>query len=137
VQDEMQVRPDLTLNAGVRLEGSTMPRRSGGATSTCATCWGSRRRPAVRQPRADGVAALGAAWNVRGSGRTSVRGGYGLYFNTNTHQNLIVTVTNPPATPRVVIPRPRSRCRRSSAVGHLHPADSVRHRTGRACTCGT
>ena len=30
------------------------------------------------------------------TGRTSLRGGYGLYFNTNNQQNLIVTVTNPP-----------------------------------------
>ena len=37
---------------------------------------------------------------------TSVRGGYGLYFNTNNQQNLIVTVTNPPATPRPVIVNP-------------------------------
>ena len=39
-------------------------------------------------------------------GRTAVRGGYGLYYNTNNQQNLIVTVTNPPATPRVVIANP-------------------------------
>src|SRR5690606_11515524 len=41
-----------------------------------------------------------------GDGRTAVRGGYGLYFNTNSHQNLIVTVTNTPATPRPVIINP-------------------------------
>ena len=35
-----------------------------------------------------------------------MRGGYGLYFNTNNQQNLIVTVTNPPATPRPVIVNP-------------------------------
>ena len=35
-----------------------------------------------------------------------MRGGYGIYFATNSSQNLIVTVTNPPATPRVVFPDP-------------------------------
>ena len=49
---------------------------------------------------------VGAAWDVLGDGSTSVRGGYGLYFNTNNQQNLIVTVTNPPATPRFVIATP-------------------------------
>ena len=29
-----------------------------------------------------------------------------MYFNTNSSQNLIVTVTNPPATPRVVFANP-------------------------------
>jgi hypothetical protein len=48
----------------------------------------------------------GFAWNLTGDGRTSLRGGYGMYFNTNSSQNLIVTVTNPPATPRVVFPNP-------------------------------
>ena len=49
---------------------------------------------------------MGFAWDVTGDGRTSLRGGYGLYFNTNNQQNLIVTVTNPPATPRVVFANP-------------------------------
>ncbi len=48
----------------------------------------------------------GVAWDVTGDGRTSVRAGYGLYFNTNSYQNLIVTVTNPPATPRFIIANP-------------------------------
>jgi hypothetical protein len=49
---------------------------------------------------------MGLAWDVFGDGTTAVRAGYGLYFNTNNHQNLIVTVTNPPATPRPVIINP-------------------------------
>ncbi len=36
-----------------------------------------------------------------------MRGGYGLYFNTNSYQNLIVTVTNPPATPRFIVANPK------------------------------
>ena len=48
----------------------------------------------------------GLAWDVFGDGSTSVRGGYGLYFGTTVQQNLIVTVTNPPVTPRFVIPNP-------------------------------
>jgi hypothetical protein len=43
---------------------------------------------------------------VTGDGRTSVRGGWGIYYATNSSQNLIVTVTNPPQTPRVVYQAP-------------------------------
>ena len=46
------------------------------------------------------------SWDVEGNGRTAVRGGYGLYYSTNSSQNLIVTVTNPPDTPRVVYQAP-------------------------------
>jgi hypothetical protein len=46
------------------------------------------------------------AWDLLGDGSTSVRAGYGLYTNTNNHQNLIVTVTNPPATPRAILANP-------------------------------
>ena len=49
---------------------------------------------------------VGAAWNIGGNDRTSLRGGYGLYYTVNNQQELIVTVTNPPATPRVVIAAP-------------------------------
>ena len=41
-----------------------------------------------------------------GDGKTALRGGYGLYYNTNGQQHLIVTVTNPPFTPRPVLVNP-------------------------------
>ena len=70
---------------------------------------GGRRRPSGRcyqNPGATFSPRLGAAWNIGGGDRTSLRGGYGLYYTLNNQQDLIVTVTNPPATPRVVIANP-------------------------------
>ena len=106
LQDDFQVTPRLTLNGGLRYEFHTLPRDIYGRDSALPDLMASE--PTTGQlydnssyknisPRA------GFAWDVFGDGRTSLRGGYGLYFNTNSHQNLIVTVTNPPSTPRPVI----------------------------------
>jgi len=107
LQDDVQVTPRLTVNLGLRFEGSTMPVDEGGRDINMRDLLGA---PAVGQlydnPAPTFSPRVGAVWDVRGDGRTSIRGGYGLYFNTNNHQNLIVTVTNPPATPRVVIANP-------------------------------
>lgn len=109
VQNDFQVTPQLTLNGGLRYEFHTLPGDIYERDSALPDLTGSE--PVTGQlyenssyknisPRG------GFAWDVSGDGRTAVRGGYGLYFNNNSHQNLIVTVTNPPATPRPVIISP-------------------------------
>jgi carboxypeptidase family protein/TonB-dependent receptor-like protein len=108
-QDDVQIAPRLTLNAGVRYEFSTMPREKYNRDSALPDLMASQVTigPLYRNPTYRDVSPRGGfAWDVLGDGRTSVRGGYGLYFNTNSHQNLIVTVTNPPFTPRPVIVNP-------------------------------
>ncbi|HYO63627.1 MAG TPA: TonB-dependent receptor [Pyrinomonadaceae bacterium] len=109
VQDTYRAAERLTLNAGVRYEFATLPVDINGRDSALPNL--SDRAPTVgplyRNPTTRNIAPrVGFAWDVFGDGRTSVRGGYGIYFNTNNHQNLIVTVTNPPATPRPVINNP-------------------------------
>lgn len=109
VQDEWRAHPRLTVTAGLRYEFMTMPVDKGGRDSalidlndrTAAT-----GRLYEGSDRNNFSPRLGVSWDVGGDGRTAVRGGYGLYYSTNSSQNLIVTVTNPPATPRVVYQAP-------------------------------
>jgi len=109
VQDEFTATDRLTLNAGLRYEVMTLPRDINGRDSALISL--TDRTASVGQlyesPDTNNLSPrVGMAWNLTGDARTSLRAGYGVYFNTNSSQNLIVTVTNPPATPRVVFANP-------------------------------
>ena len=109
LQDEYQAAPGLTLSAGLRYEFSTMPEDIYGRDSALPDLTASEPviGPLYENPTYTNISPrTGIVWDMFGTGSTIVRGGYGLYFNTNNHQNLIVTVTNPPATPRPVIVNP-------------------------------
>jgi hypothetical protein len=106
VQDTFRINNRLTLNAGLRYETTTMPVDLYGRDSALPSL--TDRAPTVgplyQNPTRKNLSPrFGFAWDVFGDGKTSVRGGYGMYFNTNNQQNLIVTVTNPPATPRIAV----------------------------------
>jgi hypothetical protein len=108
-QDDIQLTPQLTLNAGLRYEFSTLPEEKYNRDSALPDLTASQPvvGPLYQNPTYTNLSPrVGLAWDPFGTGRTAVRGGYGLYFNTNNHQNLIVTVTNPPYTPRPVIVNP-------------------------------
>ncbi len=102
-------RRSLTLNGGLRYEFTTMPEDIYGRDSSLPDLSASQPTigPLYENPTFTNLSPrTGFAWDVFGDGKTAVRGGYGLYFNTTNQQNLIVTVTNPPATPRPVIVNP-------------------------------
>jgi hypothetical protein len=108
-QDEYRLTPRFTVNAGLRYEFTTMPEDIYGRDSSLPDLTASQPTvgPLYENPTYTNLSPrVGVAWDVFGDGKTSVRGGYGLYFNTTNQQNLIVTVTNPPATPRPVIVNP-------------------------------
>lgn len=109
VQDDYQLASSFNLSLGLRYEFATMPRDLYGRDSALMNL--ADAVPTVgqlyRNPTGKNLSPrFGFAWDPSGQGTTSVRAGFGIYFNTNNQQNLIVTVTNPPATPRIGIANP-------------------------------
>jgi hypothetical protein len=109
LHDTYRVNSRLSVNAGVRYETTTMPIDIYGRDSALINLTDRVETvgPLYENPTRKNIAPrVGFAWDVFGNGKTSLRGGYGIYFNTNNQQNLIVTITNPPFTPRVVFANP-------------------------------
>ena len=109
LQDEFQAHANVTITAGLRYEFMTLPIDQGGHDSALPNLTDRTATTGQLYEGADynNVSPrVGLSWDVAGDGRTAVRGGYGLYYATNSSQNLIVTVTNPPDTPRVVYQAP-------------------------------
>ncbi|MGH9854542.1 MAG: TonB-dependent receptor domain-containing protein, partial [Blastocatellia bacterium] len=106
-QDDYKLAKRLTVNLGLRYEFATLPQDRRDISLPNLTDQAVTPGPLYQNPTYKNISPrLGFAWDVFGDGQTSLRGGYGWYFNTNNQQNLIVTVTNPPATPRPVIANP-------------------------------
>jgi hypothetical protein len=108
LQDDFRVTSRLTLNLGARYEAATMPRDIYGRDSALPNL--NDRVPTTGQlylnpTKGNFSPRFGFAWDPFGNGKTAIRGGYGIFWNTNNQQNLIVTITNPPATPRIIVTR--------------------------------
>ena len=102
VQDDYRVTSALTLNLGARYEFFTVPSSKGGLDvhlddllkSTTTTVG----KPFLNPSLGNIAPRLGFAWDLTGDGRTAIRGGSGLYYDTDNPYNssLGLTASNPP-----------------------------------------
>jgi carboxypeptidase family protein/TonB-dependent receptor-like protein len=110
VQDDYRLRPNLTLNIGLRHEFFTNPAEVNGLTGALRnpTDAANTPGPPFETPKTNFAPRAGLAWDPTGSGKTSVRLGAGVFYNhvdgrswytmatVNPGYLLTFQLTNPP-----------------------------------------
>ena len=111
VQDDYRVMPHLTMNLGLRYEPYSVPSVEGGlggalrnpVTDTTFTL------PLFLNPSLHNLGPrVGLAWDPTGKGRTSIRAGAGVYYDTNMpfSADLSSAITVPPFVSKITVSNP-------------------------------
>ena len=110
LQDDFRFTPRLTFNAGIRYEYIKLPPATLPSTSTVIVpnLTESVQELTSRMPNdRDNIGPrLGFAYDLSGDGRTSIRGGYGIYYGriqNSTIYNALVNTGNPGGQAQVSI----------------------------------
>ena len=88
-QDDWRVTPRLTLNLGLRYEYEKLPQPFSALINPALPQ--TANRPSDKNnfgPR------IGFAWDVKGDGKTSIRGGYGIYYGRINGSAIIQALIN-------------------------------------------
>ncbi len=83
VQDDWRLTPRLTLNYGLRYELTTVPNEVNGIRSFLTGPLDTvlKNQPPFAGNHLNFAPRFGFAWDVMGNGKTSIRGGWGIYYD--------------------------------------------------------
>jgi hypothetical protein len=120
VGDAWKLRPRFTLSLGLHYVRDTGRVDSDLGPLRVLNAWGTGLGNQVRTPNDNLGPQVGFAWDVAGSGKTAVRGGGGLFFETPSGTTYC-------SIARGEFPRASSLTRRWCAPG-VHLTQSIGHR---------
>jgi hypothetical protein len=89
IGDSWKIRPNFVLNYALRYVRDTGRTDSDLAAIPALNAWGAGLGDPVRQPNLNFAPQLGFAWDPMSNGKTSIRGGIGLYYENAIFNNIL------------------------------------------------
>jgi outer membrane receptor protein involved in Fe transport len=96
VQDDIRVSPRLTVNLGLRYEYQKLPgvQFPNTLANSAAVGFGPEQTTSFPSDKNNFGPRIGFAYDITGDGKTSVRGGYGIYYGRIINSTISNALTN-------------------------------------------
>jgi hypothetical protein len=95
-QDDFRIRPNMTVNFGVRWDFVDTPTEKNGEISNLRNFMDQTEvigDPFFKPERANVAPRVGFVWDPNGDGRTSIRSGFGVFYQPLTYSNWAFAAT--------------------------------------------